>query len=97
MGEQRLPLPLARDEQVVADRRTASRAEDFVREVGNGREARHAGLAGALETMLDNIQVRTRMAKAARAKVERHFALSRNVSYLAGLFANATADSTITT
>ena len=57
----------------------------------------HAGLAGALETMLDNIQVRTRMAKAARAKVERHFAMSRNVSYLAGLFANATADSTITT
>jgi glycosyltransferase involved in cell wall biosynthesis len=56
-----------------------------------------AGLAGALETMLDNIQVRSRMAKAARAKIERHFAMSRNVSYLAGLFANATADSNIST
>jgi colanic acid/amylovoran biosynthesis glycosyltransferase len=57
----------------------------------------HASLAGALETMLDNVQVRSRMAKAARAKIERHFAMSRNVSYLAGLFANATADSNIST
>ena len=57
----------------------------------------HVGLAGALETMLDNLQVRSRMAKAARAKIERHFAMSRNVSYLAGLFANATADTNMST
>jgi glycosyltransferase involved in cell wall biosynthesis len=46
-------------------------------------------LAGALETMLDNHQVRVRIAKRARQAVERRFALSQNVTVLARLFANA--------
>jgi colanic acid/amylovoran biosynthesis glycosyltransferase len=55
-----------------------------------------AWLAGALETMLDNLPLRVRMAAEARDMVERHFALSRNVSQLARLFATASAPSSDT-
>jgi glycosyltransferase involved in cell wall biosynthesis len=51
-------------------------------------------LAGALETLLDNHQVRIRIANRARLAVERRFALSQNVTVLARLFANAAARST---
>jgi colanic acid/amylovoran biosynthesis glycosyltransferase len=50
-------------------------------------------LAGALETLLDNHQVRIRIANRARLAVERRFALSQNVTVLARLFANAAARS----
>jgi glycosyltransferase involved in cell wall biosynthesis len=46
-------------------------------------------LAGAIETLLGTLRLRQRMAKDARQVVERRFALSQNVSLLAGLFANA--------
>jgi colanic acid/amylovoran biosynthesis glycosyltransferase len=50
-------------------------------------------LAGALETLLDNLRLRIRMAKDARLVVERRFALSQNVSLLASLFASAAGQS----
>jgi glycosyltransferase involved in cell wall biosynthesis len=54
-----------------------------------------AWLAGALETMLDNLPLRIRMAAEARDLVERQFALSRNVSHLARLFSTAVTARTI--
>ena len=46
-------------------------------------------LAGAMETMLDNPRLRTRMARAARERVEREFSVDSNVSRLARLFERA--------
>jgi colanic acid/amylovoran biosynthesis glycosyltransferase len=54
-------------------------------------------LAGAVETLLDNVRLRTRMATDARAQVESYFGLSRNVARLARLFASAPAERTIAT
>jgi glycosyltransferase involved in cell wall biosynthesis len=48
-----------------------------------------AWLAGALETLFENPDLRERMARRARNKVEQHFAASRNVSHLVRLFAQA--------
>lgn len=53
-------------------------------------------LAGALETMLDDVKLRVTMARSAREKVERHFALSRNVPRLARLFATAASGRSLT-
>jgi glycosyltransferase involved in cell wall biosynthesis len=47
------------------------------------------GLAGALETLFEFRDLRERMACRARAKVEKRFTASRNVSQLAGLFMEA--------
>jgi colanic acid/amylovoran biosynthesis glycosyltransferase len=52
-------------------------------------------LAGAVETLLDNVRLRVRMAKDARAQVECYFGLSRNVSRLARLFATTAAERNI--
>jgi colanic acid/amylovoran biosynthesis glycosyltransferase len=52
-------------------------------------------LAGAVETLLDNVRLRVRIAKDARARVECYFGLSRNVSRLARLFATAAAERNI--
>ena len=49
-------------------------------------------LAGAVETLLDNVRLRVRMATDARAQVESYFGLSRNVARLARLFASAPAE-----
>lgn len=46
-------------------------------------------LAGAMETLLDNPRLRTRMARAARERVEREFSVDSNVSRLARLFERA--------
>ena len=54
-------------------------------------------LAGAVETLLDNVRLRVRMAADARAQVESYFGLSRNVARLARLFASAPADRHIAT
>jgi len=54
-------------------------------------------LAGAVETLLDNVRLRTRMATDARAQVESYFGLSRNVARLARLFASAPAERHIAT
>lgn len=54
-------------------------------------------LAGAVETLLDNVRLRVRIAKDARAQVECYFGLSRNVSRLARLFATAAAERNIAT
>jgi glycosyltransferase involved in cell wall biosynthesis len=48
-------------------------------------------LAGAMETLLDNPRLRTRMARAARERVEREFSVACNVSRLARLFERAAA------
>lgn len=53
-------------------------------------------LAGALETMLDDVKLRVAMARSAREKVERQFALSRNVPRLARLFATAASGRSLT-
>jgi glycosyltransferase involved in cell wall biosynthesis len=83
---------------VVATR--AAGAADVIEDGWTGRLV-SAGdprwLAGALETLLDNHQVRVRMANRARQAVERRFALSQNVSVLTRLFetaARCTGDST---
>ena len=54
-------------------------------------------LAGAVETLLDNVRLRVRMATDARAQVESYFGLSRNVARLARLFASAPAERHIAT
>jgi len=54
-------------------------------------------LAGAVETLLDNVRLRARMATDARAQVESYFGLSRNVARLARLFASAPAERHIAT
>ena len=54
-----------------------------------------AWLAGALENMLDDATLRVSIARSAREKVERQFALSRNVPRLARLFAMATSGRTL--
>ena len=46
-------------------------------------------LAGAMETLLENPRLRTRMARAARERVEREFSVDCNVSRLARLFERA--------
>lgn len=53
-------------------------------------------LAGALETMLDDVRLRVTMARSAREKVERQFALSRNVPRLARLFATVASERSLT-
>jgi glycosyltransferase involved in cell wall biosynthesis len=50
-------------------------------------------LAGALETLLDNVRLRVHMATNARHEVERSFHRTRNVSELARLLAHAAAES----
>ena len=47
------------------------------------------GLAGALETLFEFQDLRERMASRARAKIEKRFTASRNVSQLAGLIMEA--------
>jgi glycosyltransferase involved in cell wall biosynthesis len=49
-------------------------------------------LAGALETLLDNIRLRVHMATNARQEVERSFDQTRNVSELARLLSSAAAE-----
>ncbi|HEV8319284.1 MAG TPA: glycosyltransferase [Vicinamibacterales bacterium] len=46
-------------------------------------------LAGAMETLLENPRLRTRMARAARERVEREFSVDCNVTRLARLFERA--------
>jgi colanic acid/amylovoran biosynthesis glycosyltransferase len=49
-------------------------------------------LAGALETLLDNIRLRVRMATYARQEIERSFDQARNASELARLLSSAAAE-----
>jgi glycosyltransferase involved in cell wall biosynthesis len=49
-------------------------------------------LAGALETLLDNVRLRVRIATSARQEVERSFDQSRNASELARLLSSAAAE-----
>jgi len=49
-------------------------------------------LAGALETLLDNVRLRVHMARCAREEVERSFDQTRNASELARLLSSAAAD-----
>jgi glycosyltransferase involved in cell wall biosynthesis len=54
-------------------------------------------LAGALETLFDSPELRTRMASRARSKVVRLFSVSRNASQLTRLFVRTVARSGLAT